>query len=65
MYTSFLEWEPIGDQTDLFNLGLSPLHDDILLAKLNPGHEINLEAYAVKGNVLIIVMHYYSSPNLK
>ncbi|XP_076047590.1 DNA-directed RNA polymerases I and III subunit RPAC1-like [Oratosquilla oratoria] len=48
--SSSLEWKPIGNQPDIFRAeAMQPLHDDILLAKLNPGHEIYLEAYAVKG----------------
>jgi len=48
--SSTLKWVPLGDQIGIFkNDDMQPLHDDILLAKMNPGHEINLEAYAVKG----------------
>lgn len=48
--SSSLKWVPIGNQTDIFQeTNMQPLHDDILLAKMNSGHEINLEAYAVKG----------------
>lgn len=48
--SSSLKWVPIGNQTDIFQeANMQPLHDDILLAKMNSGHEINLEAYAVKG----------------
>lgn len=32
---------------------MQPLHQDILLAKMNAGHEINLEAYAVKGKLKV------------
>ncbi|KAK4290924.1 hypothetical protein Pmani_034083 [Petrolisthes manimaculis] len=48
--SSSLKWMPIGNQTDIFQeSSMQPLHDDILLAKMNCGHLINLEAYAVKG----------------
>ncbi|XP_066967437.1 DNA-directed RNA polymerases I and III subunit RPAC1 isoform X2 [Macrobrachium rosenbergii] len=48
--SSSLTWVPIGNQTDIFKpANMGPLHDDILLAKMNPGHLIHLEAYAVKG----------------
>ncbi|KAK3865786.1 hypothetical protein Pcinc_028628 [Petrolisthes cinctipes] len=48
--SSSLKWIPFGNQTDIFQeSSMQPLHDDILLAKMNCGHLINLEAYAVKG----------------
>ncbi|XP_071516429.1 DNA-directed RNA polymerases I and III subunit RPAC1 isoform X2 [Panulirus ornatus] len=48
--SSSLKWVPLGNQTDIFQEAvMQPLHQDILLAKMNAGHEINLEAYAVKG----------------
>ncbi|KAK7051145.1 DNA-directed RNA polymerases I and III subunit RPAC1 [Halocaridina rubra] len=48
--SSSLKWVPIGNQPDIFQPeSMQPLHDDILLAKMNPGHLIHLEAYAVKG----------------
>jgi len=48
--SSSLKWVPLGDQNGIFKSeDMQPLHDDILLAKMNPGHEILLEAYAVKG----------------
>lgn len=48
--SSSLKWIPLGNQTDIFQeSSMQPLHDDILLAKMNCGHLINLEVYAVKG----------------
>lgn len=48
--SSSLKWIPLGNQTDIFQeANMQPLHQDILLAKMNSGHEINLEAFAVKG----------------
>lgn len=48
--SSSLKWVPLGDQKGIFKSeDMQTLQDDILLAKMNPGHEINLEAYAVKG----------------
>lgn len=48
--SSSLKWVPLGNQPDIFQeANMQPLHQDILLAKMNSGHEINLEAYAVKG----------------
>ena len=31
-----------------------PTHDDILLAKLRPGEEIELEAHCVKGKAFVL-----------
>ncbi|KAK8740116.1 hypothetical protein OTU49_003047 [Cherax quadricarinatus] len=51
--SSSLKWIPLGNQTDIFQeANMQPLHQDILLAKMNSGHEINLEAFAVKGMVV-------------
>lgn len=48
--SSSMKWMPIGNQTDIFQpCNMEPLHKDVLLAKMNPGHQIHLEAYAVKG----------------
>uniref|UniRef100_A0A0P4WSQ0 DNA-directed RNA polymerases I and III subunit RPAC1 n=1 Tax=Scylla olivacea TaxID=85551 RepID=A0A0P4WSQ0_SCYOL len=48
--SSSLKWVPLGNQPDIFQeSNMQPLHQDILLAKMNCGHEINLEAFAVKG----------------
>ena len=63
MYSRDLEWLPMGsdleaetgaafdtDQTDLAGEGgCAPVHKDILLAKLRPGQEIDLEAHCVRG----------------
>ncbi|OSX70608.1 hypothetical protein BU14_0711s0005 [Porphyra umbilicalis] len=44
-----LEWTPVGDQAAWLVDGVAPVHDDILLAKLRPGQEIDVEAHAVRG----------------
>ena len=41
VYSSHLEWIPIGNQKERFsgkdNIGIRPLFEDILIAKLRPG----------------------------
>ncbi|GAB6021778.1 DNA-directed RNA polymerases I and III subunit RPAC1 [Chamberlinius hualienensis] len=50
VYSGQLEWVPIDAQTDLYGeCGFGPVHDDILIAKLRPGHEIDLGVHCVKG----------------
>lgn len=48
VYSGDLVWEPIGDQRE--RLGeIRPLHDDILIAKMRPGQEIEMEMICEKG----------------
>ncbi|CAK8673916.1 unnamed protein product [Clavelina lepadiformis] len=47
VYSSHIKWNPLGDQRDL--VSVKPVHDDILIAKLRPGHQIDLKMHAVKG----------------
>mmetsp|Transcript_12393 Transcript_12393/g.15812 ORF Transcript_12393/g.15812 Transcript_12393/m.15812 type:complete len:312 (+) Transcript_12393:265-1200(+) len=53
VYSGDLEWVPIGDQQERFETeGIpapKPLHDDILIAKLRPGQEIEMELVCEKG----------------
>ena len=45
-----LEWIPQGDQDERFADDLiRPVHNDILIARLRPGQEIELEAWCEKG----------------
>ena len=48
IYSSHLEWVPIGNQKEKFG-GIRPLYEDILIAKLRPGQEIEMELLCEKG----------------
>ncbi|GAB0491029.1 hypothetical protein MMPV_002272 [Pyropia vietnamensis] len=47
--SSALQWTPVGDQAAWLPNGVEPVHGDILLAKLRPGQEIDIEAHAIRG----------------
>jgi DNA-directed RNA polymerase I and III subunit RPAC1 len=50
VYSGDLEWIPTGDQAERFAAGpIKPVHDDILIAKLRPGQEIDIEMHCTKG----------------
>jgi DNA-directed RNA polymerase I and III subunit RPAC1 len=50
VYSGDLQWVPQGGQAEKFvdERAIRPVHDDILLLKLAPGQEINIEAHAQK-----------------
>eukprot|EP00802_Teleaulax_amphioxeia_P010845 Tamp_10875.p1 GENE.Tamp_10875~~Tamp_10875.p1 ORF type:complete len:433 (-),score=99.04 Tamp_10875:687-1796(-) len=46
-----LEWIPVGDQAERFaHHTPEPVHEDILIARLRPGQEIDMEMHCHKGN---------------
>lgn len=50
VYSKDIKWMPIGSQADTHKPeDVEPINDDILIAKLRPGHELDLKLIAVKG----------------
>ncbi|KAI7907445.1 DNA-directed RNA polymerase [Cokeromyces recurvatus] len=50
VYSSDLIWEPKGNQEEKFkNNPPRPVHDDIVIAKLRPGQEMEMELHCQKG----------------
>uniref|UniRef100_A0A671VHZ5 DNA-directed RNA polymerases I and III subunit RPAC1 n=1 Tax=Sparus aurata TaxID=8175 RepID=A0A671VHZ5_SPAAU len=45
-----IKWVPIGNQADVFaDSSIGPVHDDILIAQLRPGQELDIVMHCVKG----------------
>lgn len=50
VYSSHIKWTPIGEQSSIYKENdVAPVHNDILIAKTRPGHELDLKLVAVKG----------------
>lgn len=50
VYSKHITWVPLGNQADLFpDADLRPVHEDILIAQLRPGQEIDVLMHCVKG----------------
>ena len=47
VYSRDLEWVPVGKQAERFKI--RPVYEDIIIAKLGPGQEIEAELYCEKG----------------
>lgn len=50
VYSGDIKWVPIGNQADVFaDVQIGPVHDDILIAQLRPGQELDIVMHCVKG----------------
>lgn len=50
VYSGHLKWLPKGKQAQIYNeSSVGCIHEDILIAQLRPGHELDLRLIAVKG----------------
>lgn len=50
VYSSQIKWQPIGNQASVHKeADVGPVHGDILISKMRPGHELDLQLIAVKG----------------
>lgn len=50
VYSKDIKWVPIGNQADVFaDANIGPVHEDILLAQLRPGQELDIVMHCVKG----------------
>jgi len=50
VYSSDLKWIPYGTQEEIFQVDpIRPVDDDILIARLRPGQEIELKVRCIKG----------------
>ncbi|XP_028133704.1 DNA-directed RNA polymerases I and III subunit RPAC1 [Diabrotica virgifera virgifera] len=50
VYSKHIKWVPVGNQKERFKeADVGPIETDILIAKMRPGHELDLKLVAVKG----------------
>ncbi|XP_037544068.1 DNA-directed RNA polymerases I and III subunit RPAC1 isoform X2 [Nematolebias whitei] len=50
VYSRDIQWIPLGNQADVFaDSCIAPVHDDILIAQLRPGQELDIVMHCVKG----------------
>ncbi|XP_072929844.1 DNA-directed RNA polymerases I and III subunit RPAC1 [Epargyreus clarus] len=50
VYSSQIKWSPLGNQATVHKeADVGPVHGDILISKMRPGHELDLNLVAVKG----------------
>lgn len=50
VYSKHIKWIPVGDQKEHFKeIDVGPIDSDILIAKMRPGHELDIKMVAVKG----------------
>ncbi|XP_077585162.1 DNA-directed RNA polymerases I and III subunit RPAC1 [Stigmatopora nigra] len=50
VYSRDIKWIPVGNQADVFaDASIGPVHDDILIALLRPGQELDIVMHCVKG----------------
>ncbi|RUS84277.1 hypothetical protein EGW08_007970 [Elysia chlorotica] len=49
VYTKDMEWIPLPGQEHLKAKGIRPVHEDILITTMRPGHELVMDLYCVKG----------------
>jgi len=50
VYSKHIQWVPVGDQRNYYKASdIGPVFDDILIAKLRPGQQIDIVMHCVKG----------------
>lgn len=50
VYSSQIKWHPIGNQATVHKeADIGSVHCDVLISKMRPGHELDLNLIAVKG----------------
>ncbi|XP_071455296.1 DNA-directed RNA polymerases I and III subunit RPAC1 isoform X2 [Hetaerina americana] len=50
VFSGSLNWVPIGNQADVYTADdVGPVHNDILINSMRPGHKLDIKLHAVKG----------------